>query len=195
MISSEHGQADRRFFTRWVLATFAGYCLGFVLTILGAIAGDLIGMPESQFIVGIGMGAGVGFAQGRAARKWLGATIHWVWTTVIGMGVAFVVFDLVAAVWSEFSDVLSLQLDVIFGGLLVGLLQRRILRSHSDKANWWVPACVAAWSLAAWTASVTPAGGQNAFLNLGMILFGGVVLGVVTGGALVWIRRHGAASH
>ena len=188
-MSSEHIQADRHFFIRWVRATFAGYLLGFVLIILGGIAGDLIGMPESQFIVGVGMGAGVGFAQGRMARKWLGATRHWALASFIGLGVPFVMFDLVTAGLSGSYNLLALALDVAIAGLLVGLLQRRILRSHTDRANWWVPACVIGWTLAAWTASATPAGGQDALLNLGMILSGGVVLGVVTGGALVWVLR------
>lgn len=194
-MSSEHSQADRHFFARWVRGTFAGWLLGFVFIILGAIAGDLIGMRESQFIVGIGMGAGVGYAQGRVAKQWLGATRHWVWASVIGMGVPFVVFDLVAAVWSEFPNLLLLPL-VAIGGLLVGLLQRRILCSHSDRANWWVPACVAGWTLAAGTAAsgplldiIFPGRWLSAILNLGVILLGGVVLGVVTGRVLVWMLR------
>ena len=64
-MSSEHSQADRDFFLRWVRGTFAGWLLGFLLLIVGAIVGDLIGMWGSNFIVGIGMGAGVGYAQGR----------------------------------------------------------------------------------------------------------------------------------
>ena len=188
-MSSEHIQADRALFARWVRGTFLGYLLGFVVIILGGIVGDLIGLPGSNFIVGIGMGVGVGYAQGRVLKQWLGTIRHWMWATVLGLGGLFVVEDLVAVVWSEFDDLHSLQLDVAIAGLLVGLLQRRILCSHSDRANWWVPASVAAWVLAAWTASVTPAGGQNALLNLGMILMGGVVLGVVTGGALVWMLR------
>lgn len=188
-MSSEHIRADRHFFTRWVRTTFLGYLLGFVFILLGGIVGDLIGLPGSNFIVGIGMGLGVGYAQGRMLKRWLGTTRHWMWATVIGLGGLFVAEDLVAAAWSGFDNLHSLQLDVAIAGLLVGLLQRRILRSHSDRANWWVPASVAAWVLAAWTASVTPAGGQNAFFNLGMILMGGVVLGVVTGGALLWMLR------
>ncbi len=195
-MDTEKVKPDLRFFTRWVRGTFAGWLLGFVFIILAAIAGDLIGMGqgESQFIVGIGMGAGVGYAQGRVARQWFGATWRWTSASVIGMGVPFVASDLASAVWSEFS--FSLPLVVVIGGLLVGLLQRRILCSHSDRANWWVPACVAGWTLAAGTAAVSgvlPSGPSDPWLvilNVGVILLGGVVLGVVTGGALVWMLRH-----
>jgi hypothetical protein len=188
-MGSEHIQADRHFFTRWVRATFIGYLLGFVFILLGGIVGDLLGLPGSDFILGIGIGLGVGYAQGRTASQLFGAARQWMWATVIGLGGLFLVEDIVAAAWSEFDNLHSLQLDVAIGGLLVGLLQRRILRSHSDRANWWVPASVVAWSLAAWTASVTFSGALDAILTLGMILMGGVVLGVVTGGALVWMFR------
>jgi len=188
-MNSDHGRADRRLFVRWVRGTFFGYLLGFVLILVGGIVGDLVGLPGSDFMVGIGMGVGVGYMQGRALKPWLGAPSRWVWATAIGLGGLFLVEDLVAVAWTEFDNMHSLQLDVAIGGLLVGLLQRRILRSHSRGADWWIPASVAGWALAAWTASVTFSGAVDAVLNLGMILMGGVVLGVVTGGALVWVLR------
>ena len=188
-MSFELSPADLKFFTRWVRGTFFGYLLGFVIIILGGIIGDLIGVPGSDFIIGIGMGAGIGYAQGRLLRPQLGAIWPWVWATVIGLGVPFVLEDLLAATGNEFDSLHSLQIDVAIGGLLVGLLQRRILRPHSDRANWWVPASVAAWALAAWMASANFSGAWDAILNLGMILMGGVVLGIVTGGALVWMLR------
>lgn len=60
-MNSEPMQADLHFFIRWVRGTFGGYFLGFVLIILGGIVGDLTGMPGTNFIIGIGMGAGVGY--------------------------------------------------------------------------------------------------------------------------------------
>ena len=137
-MNSEHIQADRSFFTRWVLGTFAGWVLGFFLLILGIFAGELTGLQLENFAIGIGMGAGVGYTQGRIARPWLGAIWPWVWASVIGMGVPLLAFDIYVAVWGETS--LALPLMIAPGGLLVGLLQRRILRSHFDRANWWVPA-------------------------------------------------------
>jgi len=195
-MSAGHEQAGWSFFAAWVRGTFAGWLLGFVLVVLAAIGGDLIGVEEgdSQFMVGIAMGVGVGYAQGRVGRKWFGAASRWTWASTIGLGVPFVVWDLVSAIWSEYS--FSLPLVVVICGFLVGFLQRPIIRFHSNRANWWVPASVGSWTLAAGTAAVSgafpsgPSAGWFALLSVGMILLGGLVLGIVTGGALVWILRH-----
>ena len=152
-------------------ATFLGWLLGFVLVIAGALAWDIIGM-QAQFMVGVGMGAGVGYMQGRVAREWLGASGQWLgtskpwlWTSIIGMGLPFVMWDLLA--WTGFP--FSLGLCVAVGGLLTGLLQARLLRPHSDRAGWWPLACLAGWTLG------TGAGVDA--LILAVILLGGLVLG------------------
>lgn len=193
-MSSEHRQKDRQFFGRWVRGTFFGWIVGLVVIIVAGISGDLIGKGEidSQFIIGLGMGAGVGYVQGRVLKRWLGAARDWAWMSVIGIGLPFLVFDFVGAIWNGLPEVLRLELEVAISGLLVGALQRRVLSPHSSKANWWVPACVAGWTLAAATAasgSLLDITFPSRLLNLATILLGGVVLGLVTGGVLVWIRR------
>lgn len=189
-MSSKPTEVDRRLFGRWVLATSAGWLLGFVFIMLGAILADLMGVEDAQFFVGIGMGTGIGYGQLRWVGPRIGATNRWVGASAIGMGAPFVISDIVHAVWSEFS--FSLPLTVALGGLLIGLLQERLLRPHSRRAEWWVPACIAGWTLAAATVAlggVFPPGGWHALFSLGAILLGGVVLAVVTGGALVWLLR------
>jgi len=193
-MSSQDRQEDRQFFIQWVRGTFVGWLLGLVIIIVAAIGGDLTGNGDgdSLFIIGIGMGVGVGYAQGRIVKRWLGTVRGWVWTSVFGIGVPFVVFDFVGAIWSGLPDVVQLQLEVVTSGLLVGVLQRRVLRLHSSRANWWIPACVAGWTLAASTAasgSLLHIIFLGRWLNVATILLGGVVLGLVTGGVLVWIRR------
>ncbi|RMG44634.1 MAG: hypothetical protein D6718_09615 [Acidobacteria bacterium] len=194
-MSARHRPAGREFFKRWVGATFAGWLLGFVFIVLAAAGGDLIGVGdgESQFIVGIAMGAGVGYAQGRVMRRRLDVTWGWVWASAIGLGVPVGAFDIATAVWGESWP--SIPIAVVTGGLLAGLLQRRILRSRCARADWWVPACVAGWTSATGTAAVSgllpsgPSAGWFALVNIAVILLGGVVLGIVTGGALVWMLR------
>ncbi len=197
-MSTEHRQDDGQLLARWIRVTSAGWLLGVVIIVSAGVIGDVVGRGEgdSQCIVGLGIGAGVGYAQGRVARRWPDGSRHWAWTSVIGMGLPFVGFDFAGAVWNQFPDVVRLLLEVGVGGLLVGLLQWRPLRRHSVRAGWWVPASVAGWTLAAATAASGPLLnvrflGKWFFvaLNLATILLGGVVLGLVTGTVLVWIRR------
>ena len=189
-LNPKRDQGGRRFITHWVSVTFGGYLLGFALTMLGLIAGDLFGLPTVfQSVIGLGMGAGVGFAQRRLAKQALGAAKHWVWTTAVGLWAGFLVFDIIEVAGGELPNRHSLQYDIVLGGLFVGLLQRRVLSSYSDRANWWVLACILGWSLAGRAANVTFTGQWDAILNLGMILMGGVILGIVTGGALIWLKR------
>jgi len=183
----------QRFFGRWVLATFGGWLLGVVVIVLLAGIGELVHLGGNQCAVGIGMGWSIGCVQWRIARKWFGSSSEWMWASVVGMGTPFVLSDLFGA-WGHggHAGMLSLVglVNAALGGLLVGLWQRRTLRSHSARANWWVPACIAGWMLAAVLppALIGSRPGPH-WSNLVGIALGGVVLGVVSGGALVWVLR------
>lgn len=180
-----------RSFSRWVLATFGGWLLGVVVILLLAGIGEVVGVGD-QFSLGIGMGWSVGYAQWRVARKWFGASSQWMWASVGGMGTPFVLSDLVGARWSDAPFLLLL--NVALGGLLVGLWQRRTLQSRSVRANWWIAASIAGWMSAASLAVLIgrpghPRSSLELWLNFGAIALGGVALGVITGGALVWLLR------
>lgn len=189
-MSAKPDQGEWWFFRRWTLATSAGWLLGFVFSLVGAVLADIAGVEDAQFFVGIGMGTGIGYGQLRWAGPRFGATNRWVAASAVGMGVPFVASDVLHAIWSQWS--FSLPLSVVLGGLLVGLLQGQLLRTHSRRAHWWVPACIAGWTLAAATvglSSMFPPGGWLALFSLIAILCGGVVLAVLTGGALLWLLR------
>jgi len=183
-----------RLFGRWVFATSWGWLLGFVFMMIGGIAADLLLSAErSQFFLGLGMGAGIGYAQVRVTARFLGITNSWAWASVIGMGAPFVASDIVRGVWTGLPYLYSLWLSAACGGLFVGLLQRPMLRPHSPRANWWVPASIAGWTLAAATPllyGTLPGGAVGALINVAAIPLGGLILGVVTGGTLVWMLRH-----
>ena len=180
-------QEERSLFSRWVRASFAGWFLGLVLVVLMTFAWDALGVGNAQFMVGVGMGAGVGFAQARTARAWLGRTAPWVWSSVIGMGAPFLLWDILAGVGVRFPN--PMLLSVVLGSILVGVLQRPLLARHSDKANWWVPACIAGWTLSAGPATASMSGPMGGLVTVA-ILLGGIILGVVTGAMLIRILRH-----
>jgi len=188
-VSAEAAQTERRMYMRWVRATSLGWLVGFGLMIVLAIAWDIIG-GGAQFMVGVGMGAGVGYLQGRVVGEWIESVRAWLLASIIGMGAPFVLWDIGAATGMDFP--FSLPLSVVMGGLLVGVLQRRVLRPHSDRANWWVPVCTVGWALPAGLiafgdADVVP--DLGGILSISGMLLGGVILGAVTGKPLIWMLR------
>ncbi|NUO82568.1 hypothetical protein HUU05_21050, partial [candidate division KSB1 bacterium] len=185
-------------FVQWLRNTFLGWLLGVVLTIIAILAVDAIGVQGTQFLIGAGMGMGVGYVQARTVRRLFGESGRWLWVTVLGMALPFVVFDLTRILGAKLGY--SLPLCVAAGGVLVGALQRGILRLHSERANWWIPASVVGWLLAAGTVVLNDRylqevlrrnlpGVLGALIYLGVILSGGLALGAVTGGALRWMLR------
>jgi hypothetical protein len=126
------------FLARWIRTSFAGWALGFVLILVLIALSSVVGLGDTQFPVGLGMGAGVGYLQGRALATDRGARKSWLIASALGMTLPFLVSDL--------SDVVdwrlgySLPIIIVAGGFVTGLLQWRILRKPSTRAAWWIVA-------------------------------------------------------
>lgn len=175
---------------RWAKATFWGWMLGVALILLLSSFLDSIGIQHMQFYLGVGMGAGVGFFQWRLLKKMIAVNTNWIWSTVIGMGVPFVVIDLTLPENIAY----KLPLGIAIGSLAVGLLQFFLLKKFSEKAFLWFWGCIAGWTLSVvtvnaidYTMRIKVTGYMNlvlALLNLILILAGGVVLGVISGLAM-----------
>ena len=69
-MSTDARQADQRTYVRWIRATSLGWLIGFALVIVLALAWDMLG-GGAQFMVGVGMGAGVGYMQSRMIGEWI----------------------------------------------------------------------------------------------------------------------------
>ena len=93
-MNTEVKRGDPFTFNRWVKATTLGWLIGFVLVVVLAIAWDQIG-GRAQFMVGVGMGAGVGFMQARVLGECIESAGRWIWATTLGMGLPFVLWILV----------------------------------------------------------------------------------------------------
>ena len=183
--NSAMGSSAARFFTQWLLATTAGWFLGIIAAmLLGAIAERL--RAGEEIALGVGMGLGVGYPQSRIARRWFGTRSDWMWTSAAGLGTAFLIAQILAPRWQGVMP--RLTIVVALGALMTGVGQRNILRVLSPRANWWIVACVASWGLAA-TEVLLWSMPPGALINIAKLMSGGVVLGVASGGVLVWILR------
>lgn len=174
-------------YAHWVRNTTIGWLLGFVLVVVLAVAWDMIG-GGAQFVVGVGMGTGVGYLQARVVREWGGSTVRWSGTSIVGMGLPFLLWDLGA--WVGLEGFFSLPLCVGIGSLLAGVLQRRLLRHHFYRAWSWIPACLVGWGLPAGVIALSDSGllpGAASLVSVVVMLLGGVVLGAVTGKTLLWM--------
>lgn len=125
---------------------------------------------------------GVGSLQARELRGWIEPAWRWFGSTIVGMGLPFILWDLTALVGS--GNLSSLPVCVIIGSVLVGALQSLLLRKQVRRALWWIPACVVGWCLPVAAIALGDTGvlsGAGGVLSAGAIFLGGVVLGVVTG--------------
>jgi hypothetical protein len=208
-MGAERLEAASPSLARWTLVTgagwFAGFFAGFVLA--GALE-PIVGRGPAQSVVAYGilgafLGAGVGLLQWLILRSRFAGSGAWVWAGAIGMGLAGNAGYGIAVLIFGYSEgledlgsataVAGWMLAAAFGGVVTGLLQRRVLSRHRRGAGWWVPATAAGWtlSIAAFGSvgvlgtRLAPAGSPvgAGWFFLGLIA-GGLVLGVATGTAI-----------
>ena len=182
-MQSEHEKIGWRFWRTWVLATTIGWPAGIITAFIVAHVVNLVYPKETNLVFGLCLGAVVGYMQRRFAKNPITASGRWVLSTSIGMGIPFVVGVIAHEIWSGIPGLVpgalpSLVLIVAVGGLITGLMQFRNMRRHSRRSGWWVLASLVGSGLG-WLA-----------MDLGFpfgLLIGGVPLGMVTGGAMVWL--------
>lgn len=170
---------------RWTRATFLGWSLGFALILAFIALCGLVGLGNSQFPVGLGMGVGVGLLQRRVVAERTGTGAGWLAASALGLTAPFLARDV--------ATLLALKLpyalagSIVIGGLVVALLQWRVLQLDAGRAATWVVASVVGWSLGGSTVVLndrvlpkTP-GILGALIYIGVILTGGILLGATTG--------------
>jgi hypothetical protein len=148
--------------------------------VLSYLVVNLVYPKETNLIVGLCMGAAVGFSQKIVVRRWIKLAGGWVWGAMVGLGIPFVVAVIVDELWAGADDLpedwlLGRLLIAVVGGVLAGLLQARYLRPYTSRANLWILVSVVSWGLA--------------WLSPGGLVVGGIVLGAVSGGLLMWLLR------
>lgn len=182
---------QRQIFRAWLRTTWIGWVLGVPCIVVLALLGEALGIGGVQFLVGAGMGAGIGYMQSRALRGVLDKPAKWFWANFIGLALPFLVTDIAKAL--EWSLPYSLYVCVAIGGLLLGAWQTLLLHARFDKAAWWIIASLVGWSAAAGMAALAQMqslrGLVGALAYLAIVAAGGAVLGLVTGAAWAWLLK------
>jgi len=162
---------------------FVGFIIG-IVSLFGGVF-SVLGEIFSAFMFGASIGAVVGVLQWLVLRRRVSKAGWWILASTAGLAVAFAVVYLAVAYGSpgDLDDVAAMAL----GGAVMGTLQWLVLRRQVSRAGWWVLASTVGWGLCgAVAAAGDDAEGMIAFVSL---VGGGVVLGAVTGAALVWLLR------
>jgi hypothetical protein len=171
---------------RWVLATTAGWVVGFAIceAVVKPIVDALTHISSDGAVIGISIGIGQGFVlQQRINRKrW------WILASIIGFGIGKDVADPVA---QAVSGPVGSALGGLAIGTSLGVAQWLVLRRHVPEARWWILASAIAWAVGwAIIASVDAeaAGGSLAMAYL-IGAIGATVAGLITAATLVWLLR------
>jgi len=174
----------------WVLLTTVGWFLGHIIAFIlvqiidEVVSGSsVLGIILKHFMFGACLGSMVGLMQWLYLREHVSRAGWWVLASTAGLAVVVGGFGFAEdSNWTgadgmfEFAEVLDW--DLALGGAVTGILQWLVLRGQVSRAGWWVLASTVGWGLS-----------MVGNLSEAPCLVGGVVLGAVTGVALVWLLR------
>lgn len=190
---------DGKLFFQWIRATWFGWLLGIPIIIVLALIGEALRIGGAQFLVGAGMGAGIGLGQALVMRRILHKAVLWICSCIVGLGAPFLLTDLSKFVGWNLPYALPAAIGV--GGLIIGIWQALILRSRLRRSGWWIVASVLGWTVAGGTPALADSarlhairGIWGALAYLGIIAAGGLILGIVTGLCLAWLVKSESAA-
>ena len=171
-------QNEKKFLRKWVLANSIGWPVGFIVALIlsyGIV--NLFYPKETNFLLGICIGAVIAFSQWFILKRFFKISVWWIFAAAIGIGLPFII----AVLFFELSgyDISITKIEIIdqsiaffIGGLITGLLQFHSLKSFAVKYTWWIIVSALAWGIG-WYG----------------IVFGGVILGLITGIAMLRFHK------
>ena len=166
----EGARIGRGFWLRWVLASFVGWAVG---SLVSDTLGDTVGEVWFDSVGLIALGTSNGGMQWLALRHRVPWGGWWVAANIAGWAVGALV-----------NLPLGLATGWIVGLVVAGMFQWFILRRQLSRATWWLFASFVAWG-AGVGISLALSGCPGACSGA---VFG-VVVGAMTGVALVWLLR------
>lgn len=187
----KRSQVGLSFWLQWVLAStvgmFVGFFIGFLL--IAIVINDVLGERLAFSVFGIVLGIWVGILQWLVLRRCVSRAGWWVLASAAGgYGILQAGFSGFSESLDSFGALLSWIGIVALGGAVTGTLQLLILRRQVSRAGWWVLASTVGWGLSVTVARAFPWGVDDADALWALVVTG-AVLGLVTGGALVWMLR------
>lgn len=189
-MNNENKQLEKKFLLNWITANGIGWLVGSIgAIILSYLVVNIFYHKETNLIVGLCIGASVGYAQWFVLKRKFKISSLWGLVCTVCMGIPFiaeVIMDESGHKIPYFQGDYEFLGRLIFGmivGLVIGLLQMQFLKPYFKKAAWWIAASSVGWGVCFLASSV-----PMPLAMLGM-LSGGVLLGLITGYSIIWMNR------
>jgi hypothetical protein len=201
----------------WLLATVVGGFLGIAIAATTSAVSrgfESVNTVAPLYLIGALGGAALGLAQWLVLRRYIKHVGGWIVATAIGsviawliglqVGVMLILIFFNGALFVATSAALlnAIFLLGIWVGTVLGFCQWLVLRTHVRNGALWIAASALAWGLALLAAWMGAALVQPGELGVETTLVGvatgatvGVVIGAITGVALVWLLKPRLLKH
>ena len=188
-------QVKRGLWFQWVRANIVGWFVGlfvglFVVVLVGGWVDNTIGSFGLAVLAPI-FGTVVGSFQWWVLRKRLPQARWWVLATALASAIGFLIAMAVSNAVSVFvSDAVIIDtVSYSLMGLVIGSAQWLVLRKQIYQSHWWILASVLGIAATLFAIVYSSRFEGGSFLQSYLSLFGifGIIYGVITGFALVWL--------
>lgn len=189
-MKNESHKLEIKFLGNWILANGIGWVVGSIgAFVLSTFVVNIFYEKETNLIVGLCVGASIGYAQWLVLKRYYKISSFWGLICTLCLGIPFIVGVLLyesginARSFPGEHLILSLPIFGLIVGSVIGILQMKFLRPYFRKASRWVLVSSIGWGICELVLSVPMPMATVAMLSAG------VLLGVVTGFGIIWMNR------
>lgn len=189
-MKNESHKLERKFLGNWILANGIGWVVGSIgAFVLSAFVVNIFYEKETNLIVGLCVGASIGYAQWLVLKRYYKISSFWGLICTLCLGISFIVGVILyesginAPSFPGEHLILNLPIFGLIVGSVIGILQMKFLRPYFRKASRWVLVSSIGWGICELVLSVPMPMATFAMLSAG------VLLGVVTGFGIIWMNR------
>ena len=157
----------------------------------------VLGLTIAGALVGIGGGIVVGALQWLVLERRLERSGSWIVACTVGGAIAGALLMAASGIanvdWIVDEAVLIAGVWLV-GGMVAAILQWHVLRRQLTGAGWWLVTSTSGWAIGVAVALLGGVSGGVDEIMLAVVwTAGGIVSGVITGAALVWLLRQRVA--
>lgn len=195
----------------WILFSSLGWIIGFILAVL--LADPLEKFKLEWVGIGFAISGGIGLMQWIVLYKYARMDSKWLWLSIAGMGVSFLILDIIIVILNALDFKYKLDgppimvftiFTVALGSYCTGYLQEKfILRKYFKATDGWVRHTMLGWMSCVLLVTVymTISGKLNwidyplgKLMNMFVTIMGGPLIGYFTGKKLLVILNSGKKS-